>query len=137
MIVLMGVVQGIIIDTFARLREEQEYCKKDMKNKCFICGHERDFIEKNTVKGFIHHIENDHNIWNYILFICYLLSKESTEYSGIESYVREQYDKDDLAWIPNKVALSVRDQKTGTQQENLKRHEVKLSELENKIKELE
>jgi hypothetical protein len=107
MIVLMGVVQGIIIDTFARLREEQEFCKTDMESKCFICGLSRDFIEKNTAKGFLYHKENDHNEWNYIMFIAYLLSKDPTEYSGIESYVREQIDKDELVWIPNQAALAI------------------------------
>ena len=111
MIVLMGVVQGIIIDTFARLREEQEFCKTDMENKCFICGLTRDFIEKNTAKGFKYHKENDHNEWNYIMFIDYLLSKDPTEYSGIESYVREQIDKDELVWIPNQAALAINQNK--------------------------
>lgn len=137
MIVLLGVVQGIITDTFARLREGQDFCTKDMENKCFICGLQRDFIEKNTVEGFLNHIESDHNEWNYILFIIYLLGKEETEYSGIESYVREQYDKDDLAWIPNKVSLSINDPKTMLFNKSMKVFDEKLQELEfdlNKIK---
>lgn len=134
MIVLLGVVQGIITDTFARLREEQEFCKKDMENKCFICGLQRDYIEKNTVQGFLHHIENDHNEWNYILFIVYLLDKKETEYSGIESYIREQYDKDDLVWIPNKVSLSIAQPKNAFIDSNVKVFEEKIQELESEIK---
>ena len=137
LIVLMGVVQGIIIDTFARLREDEELCRKDMKSKCFICGLERDYIEKNTIKGFIHHQENDHNIWNYILFICYLLSKKETEYSGIESYVREQYNKDDLAWIPNKSSLSIKEPKNSGNVKEIQRLESKLIGLEQDIKTIE
>ena len=120
MIVLMGVVQGIIIDTFARLREDQDFCKQDTENKCFICGLQRDFIEKNTVKGFLDHIENDHNEWNYIMFIAYLKGKESVEYSGIESYVRDMINKNELVWIPNQASLSIK--------------EVKVNELGVKIK---
>lgn len=120
MIVLMGVVQGIIIDTFARLREDQDFCKKDTESKCFICGLQRDFIEKNTVKGFLHHIENDHNEWNYIMFIAYLRVKESVEYSGIESYVKDMINKNELVWIPNQASLCIK--------------EVKVNELGVKIK---
>lgn len=110
MIVLMGVVQGIIIDTFARLREEQEFSTNDRVNKCFICGLQRDFIEKKTHKGFKHHILNDHNEWNYVLFIAYLQRKKETEYTGIESYVREQYEKNELGWIPNQTCLSIKNE---------------------------
>ena len=104
-VVLMGVVQGIIIDTFARLREGQEFCNRDMENKCFICGLSRDYIEKKYNKGFTHHIKQDHNEWNYILFLAYLESKEVTEYTGFESYVRDQVTDGELAWIPNNSAL--------------------------------
>jgi hypothetical protein len=33
--------KGIIIDTFAVLREEEEGKKDDMENHCFICGLDR------------------------------------------------------------------------------------------------
>ena len=106
-VVLMGVIKGIIIDTFARLRADQEFCKRDMENKCFICGLSRDYIEKRYSKGFAHHIQIEHNEWNYILFLAYLKSKESTEYTGLESYVKDQVARRELMWIPNNSALGL------------------------------
>lgn len=34
-------IKGIIIDTFAVLREEEERKKDDTENFCFICGNDR------------------------------------------------------------------------------------------------
>jgi len=39
---------------------------------------------------FQHHIESEHNVWNYLYFIVHLLTKDTTEFTGPESYV---YDK--------------------------------------------
>ena len=35
------IIAGIIIDTFAVLREEMDAKKEDMENFCFICGLDR------------------------------------------------------------------------------------------------
>lgn len=133
-IVLMGVVQGIIIDTFARLREEQDSSKKDRERKCFICGLQKDYIEKKTTKGFSYHIENDHNEWNYILFLAYLLKKDQTEYTGIESFVRDQFDQDELSWIPNQSALSIRDTNKNQLLSKIKLIDSQLLSIEDNLK---
>ena len=39
---------------------------------------------------FKHHIVHDHNVWNYLYFIVHLKIKDTTEFTGPESYV---YDK--------------------------------------------
>lgn len=133
MIVLMGVVQGIIIDTFARLREGQEFSTKDRKSKCFICGLQRDFIEKKTSSGFSHHILNDHNEWNYVLFIAYLKRKKETEHSGLESYIKEQYEKNELGWIPNQICLSFKDEHKQVMIEKIENINEKLDSIEEQI----
>ena len=42
------------------------------------------------------------------MFYIYLMDKEPTEYTGIESYVRQCIDKGDLKWFPKLQALSVK-----------------------------
>jgi len=39
---------------------------------------------------FQHHIQSEHNVWNYLYFIVHLLTKDTTQFTGPESYV---YDK--------------------------------------------
>ena len=37
-ILTLNILTGIIIDTFAILRKEEEFTKNDIDNVCFICG---------------------------------------------------------------------------------------------------
>ena len=40
----MNIISGIMIDTFAEMRDKRNFIEQDKKNRCFICG-----IEKTTV----------------------------------------------------------------------------------------
>jgi hypothetical protein len=94
-------VSGIIVDTFSSLRRSQEELDKDFLNICFICGLERETIEKYYLgkDGFNTHQE-DHNVNNYFFFIFYLKEKHPSEFTGIESYVKELLDKESISWFP-------------------------------------
>lgn len=106
-IILLNIVQGIIIDTFGEVREKNKYNEHDRLTKCFICGLERDYIERITDRPFKYHIYNEHNEWNYVLYIAYILNKDQEEYSGIERYIRELYDLKDIRWLPSNQGLSI------------------------------
>lgn len=62
-------------------------------------------MDKDAANGFFHHIEKEHNLWQYVFFIIYLNSKDTTEYTGIESYVAEKLVQDDIAWFPFNKAI--------------------------------
>ena len=44
-IIWMNIIFGIIIDTFAALRDEKNMKDNDEHNKCFICGIDRGMFE--------------------------------------------------------------------------------------------
>ena len=45
---MVNIVAGIIIDTFGDLRDKEQEKKKDIEEKCFICGIEKySYIFKN------------------------------------------------------------------------------------------
>ena len=71
------------------LRDQKKSRDFDTKNKCFICNIDR-YVFDRYAEGFEHHIEQDHNLWNYLFYILYLKSKDPTEFTGVESYVFEQ-----------------------------------------------
>ena len=37
--------------------------------------------------GFNHHILFDHNMWNYVYFLAFVIDKNESEQSGTESYI--------------------------------------------------
>ena len=88
LVLILEILGGIIIDTFAELRSEDEEKKSDMNNYCFICGLYRRDIDKLSVRSdFDEHINKKHNMWDYLFYIAYITDKEATDLTGIESYV--------------------------------------------------
>ena len=70
--ILLNIIFGIIIDTFAQLRDEKSNIDDDRQNKCFICGHERQIFDRDTDEGFEYHTAHDHDVWMYLFFIIHL-----------------------------------------------------------------
>ena len=95
------IISGLIFDTFSSLRKEQEAIEEDYKNVCFICGLDRELLEKYYTgrEGFDRHLQ-DHNVSSYFSYIFYLKEKNSSEYSGMESYVQEQIELEHISWLP-------------------------------------
>ena len=46
-------------------------------------------------------------MWNYLFYISYLKSKLTTEYSGMESYVADKLNSDDISWFPINKAITL------------------------------
>ncbi|KAJ3609453.1 hypothetical protein NHX12_023974, partial [Muraenolepis orangiensis] len=84
-IIVLNLIFGVIIDTFADLRSEKQRKEEVLKTTCFICGLERDKFDNKTV-SFEEHIKLEHNIWNYLYFIVMIREKNRTDYTGPESY---------------------------------------------------
>jgi hypothetical protein len=101
-------ISGLIVDTFSSLRKEQEEFDEDSKNICFICGLEREIIEKYYTgkDGFDRHLQ-DHNASSYFCYIFYLKEKAQSELSGIESYVKSMIDVENISWIPTERCLKM------------------------------
>lgn len=87
--IILNVVFGIIIDSFAILRETAAFKENDMKDICFMCGLDKYTLDKDTFEGFNYHNEHDHLIWNYVYFIIHLKQKDSSEFNGTESQINE------------------------------------------------
>ena len=103
-VILLNIIFGVIIDTFAELRSEKQKIEDDIRSRCFICGIESSQFDRKAV-GFEHHIKNDHNMWNYIYFVHHLQKKDPDEFTGQESYVHAMMSKGDLSFFPLNKAV--------------------------------
>eukprot|EP00092_Neocalanus_flemingeri_P012650 GFUD01013633.1.p1 GENE.GFUD01013633.1~~GFUD01013633.1.p1 ORF type:complete len:2696 (-),score=487.89 GFUD01013633.1:214-8301(-) len=105
-IIVLNLIFGVIIDTFADLRSEKQNKEEVIKNTCFICGLERkEFDNKNVT--FEEHIRNEHNMWHYLYFIVLIKVKDPTEFTGPESYVHQMVKDRCLEWFPRLRAISL------------------------------
>uniref|UniRef100_A0A665VDB3 Ryanodine receptor 2b (cardiac) n=1 Tax=Echeneis naucrates TaxID=173247 RepID=A0A665VDB3_ECHNA len=91
-IILLAIIQGLIIDAFGELRDQQEQVKEDMETKCFICGIGSEYFDT-VPHGFETHTLEEHNLANYLFFLMYLINKDETEHTGQESYVWKMYQE--------------------------------------------
>ncbi|KAF5897541.1 inositol 1,4,5-trisphosphate receptor type 2 isoform X2, partial [Clarias magur] len=105
-IIVLNLIFGVIIDTFADLRSEKQRKEEILKTSCFICGLERDKFDNKTV-SFEEHITNEHNMWHYLYFLVLVRVKDPTEYTGPESYVAQMIKEKNLDWFPRMRAMSL------------------------------
>ena len=103
-VILLNIISGVIIDTFARLREERQSVEDDIRSKCFICGIESTQFDRQA-EGFETHTKQDHNLWLYIYFLHHLMKKDASEFTGQESYVHSMIQRHDLAFFPLNKAI--------------------------------
>jgi hypothetical protein len=104
--VLLNVVRGITVDTFSELRELKLERLRDTRETCFICGIDKQIFDRDKIsKGFRHHIQHEHNLWNYIFFIIHLFEQDKDDDDGLEQYVRRCVAGNDITWIPSHISL--------------------------------
>lgn len=91
-VILLAIIQGLIIDAFGELRDQLESVKEDMESNCFICGINKDYFDK-VPHGFDTHVQQEHNLANYMFFLMHLINKPDTEFTGQETYVWNMYQQ--------------------------------------------
>ncbi|CUG89031.1 transmembrane protein, putative [Bodo saltans] len=105
-VVFLNILFGIIIDTFAELRDDKRRKEEDMNTCCFICGLDAEVFEKEG-GGFKRHVHRDHNMWQYLYFIYYLRLKDPNDFNGQESFVYREMVRGSLGFLPDGKCLSL------------------------------
>ncbi|XP_032666694.1 inositol 1,4,5-trisphosphate receptor isoform X7 [Odontomachus brunneus] len=105
-IIVLNLIFGVIIDTFADLRSEKQQKELILKNTCFICGLNRSAFD-NKIVSFEEHVKHEHNMWHYLYFIVLVKVKDPTEFTGPESYVYMMVKDRNLEWFPRLRAKSL------------------------------
>ena len=106
-LVILNIVYGIIIDTFAQLREEHNAVEQDNRSFCLICGQEAAVFDRQVEGGFAQHTDQVHNIWQYLFFLIYLKQKSEDEFTGQESYVSAKLKLKDVSFFPLRRSMDL------------------------------
>jgi hypothetical protein len=62
-LLLLNVVLGIVLDTFAELRQDSIDTENALSNYCFVCSIDRQTFDRYG-EGFERHFKRDHFLWN-------------------------------------------------------------------------
>ena len=112
-IMVMGnVTFGLIVDSFGALRDESYKYENDKNNICFICQLSRDGCLLKNI-NFDTHVQQEHNIWNYVDFLCYLHFYDANNFTKVESYVWDKLIEKNYEWIPIDVDAAAGDDEEG------------------------
>lgn len=102
-----AVIFGIIVDTFATLRDQEQTARADQSTLCLMCGLGRATLEKSG-RGFRHHTKKEHNMWHYMYYIMHVRRQHKQGVShGLEQYVFNKLADADFSWLPRGQALSL------------------------------
>ncbi|KAG2985722.1 hypothetical protein PC118_g8173 [Phytophthora cactorum] len=106
-VLLLNLVFGVIIDTFASLRTNDQEKILDMQGRCFICSIDAYTFDRATKRGFHDHISRDHNMWHYLYLFVHIRKKSITDYNGLELFLAMRMAKKDMSFFPTHRALSL------------------------------
>ncbi|KRF83699.1 uncharacterized protein Dvir_GJ22702, isoform E [Drosophila virilis] len=134
-IIVLNLIFGVIIDTFADLRSEKQQKEAILKTTCFICSLNRSAFDNKTV-SFEEHIKSEHNMWHYLYFIVLVKVKDPTEFTGPESYVYAMVKAGILEWFPRLRAMSLAAVDADGEQIELRSMQAQLLETQLLIKNL-
>eukprot|EP00299_Pterocystis_sp_00344_P015781 c7893_g2_i3.p1 GENE.c7893_g2_i3~~c7893_g2_i3.p1 ORF type:complete len:195 (+),score=58.37 c7893_g2_i3:123-707(+) len=99
-LLLLNLILGIVLDTFAELRQDSIETEDALTNYCFVCSIDRQTFDR-FGEGFEAHIKQDHNLWKYVYFLVRTVySKASTEHTGQESYVSKRLKDQNIDFFP-------------------------------------
>ena len=102
-LVLKNVAFGIIIDTFASMRDTITQREAYLNSTCVICKRSKELLAKND-ENFFNHIASKHDIWMYVFYRIYLSTKDKDDFNGIEAVIHGYILEDSTDWIPtNKI----------------------------------
>ena len=62
-------------------------------------------MDRDTEEGYDYHTEHDHYLWNYVFFIIHLKSKDESDFNGVESYIYQQLEAEEMDWFPQHKSI--------------------------------
>jgi inositol 1,4,5-triphosphate receptor type 3 len=108
-LVMLNIFLGIIVDTFADLRDKKNEFDYDSNDVCFICQLTRaNSIQKDI--DFNKHIQTDHLLWNYVNFLVYLHVNNPMDFNEVELDALRKIRQHDINWIPLEKSESDKDE---------------------------
>ena len=106
---VMQMFCGIIIDTYLSQREKVREIEKDKSNNCFICGLNKNDLNKyySSEFGFNEHIKLDHYLWNYMFAVFNVTSADENNMIYLDRIIKKGYETNVYSsWVPYKKCFN-------------------------------
>jgi hypothetical protein len=118
-VISLNIIFGIIIDTFAAMRDENTTRAAAFASRCSVCGVPRSQIEQ-VGGNFGLHVAHHHNFWRYCFYMVYLFNKPSEDYTGFEGRVQHHIANNSVMWIPQSKSEEEKEQEKEEEEEKVR-----------------
>jgi hypothetical protein len=98
-LVMLNIINGIIVDTFQAMRQENIEKVKQRDDLCYICSKQKGKFEASGV-SFKRHTKEEHNILSYLQYILMIKNKNRYDMKSIEYYVYDKVQKNIIDFFP-------------------------------------
>ena len=105
---MLNIINGIIVDTFQALREQNNEKEHVKNNVCYICSIDRSKFEMKGV-DYDYHLQKEHNILNYFHYIIKVLRTFEQDLNSMDFEVLKAIKASSTDFFPVKKALSLGD----------------------------
>ncbi|MEW5320496.1 MAG: hypothetical protein WDW38_011564 [Sanguina aurantia] len=85
--VLQNIFVGVIASAFEAIRDDQNTVATDSQSKCLVCSLDMYTVDEHVPGGFDSHVNDEHNVLQYVYFLHHLRATDEEDYSGAESAV--------------------------------------------------
>lgn len=105
---MLNAINGIIVDTFQSLREENNVKNHIKKEICYMCSFSRSKFETNGI-DFRYHITKEHNIIAYLHYIYKVKNMPKWDMNLHELEVFNKLNENRINFFPIRASASLRE----------------------------
>lgn len=102
-LVLLNIINGIIVDTFQAMREDNEKTDKIRNGKCYVCSISRSNFEANGI-SYERHIKHEHNALGYMHYVLRVKNADPDRLNSCELMVLKKIGEYRTDFFPIKKA---------------------------------
>jgi inositol 1,4,5-triphosphate receptor type 3 len=104
--ILLNIISGIVISSVTADRQAASEHLSDMRDKCYICGLESWYINRQG-EGWHQHQRRSHNVFYYLYFLIYIDRKKVGDCSAVEKYVKDLLHSNNISFFPQGRCLAL------------------------------
>ena len=106
-LILINIVNGIIVDTFQDLREQQNERDNVSLNYCYICSLNRTKFDMRGL-DFNNHIIKEHSILDYLYYIIKIKDGDPQDFNSLDLQILNAINDLRIDFFPIKTASSIK-----------------------------
>lgn len=105
-LLMLNIINGIIVDTFQKIREDEIEKLEMKKNNCLICNLERDQFNQKLINFENHQLDN-HCFQNYIYYLIKISIVGDNNLNKVELEVLNEMRSSNISFFPIRSSLEL------------------------------